>query len=91
MNVYDILRFKDIVLFNTAAFPPPYIPWRLRALRFPPFGKLAIQGVSSGDPQGSIHTVTASVHHSGVDFTANAAPDGTVTLMFSIFFKFIGN
>jgi pimeloyl-ACP methyl ester carboxylesterase len=37
-------RFKDIVLFNTAAFPPPYVPWRLRALRFPPFGKLAIQG-----------------------------------------------
>ena len=24
-------RFSRIVLFNTGAFPPPYIPWRIRA------------------------------------------------------------
>lgn len=37
-------RFKKIVLFNTAAFPPPYIPWRIRACRLPLLGKLGVQG-----------------------------------------------
>ena len=37
-------RFSRIVLFNTGAFPPPYIPWRIRACRTPVFGKLAVQG-----------------------------------------------
>ena len=37
-------RFKRIVLFNTAAFPPPYIPLRIRACRWPLVGKLGVQG-----------------------------------------------
>ncbi|QDU26914.1 Haloalkane dehalogenase [Anatilimnocola aggregata] len=37
-------RFARIVLFNTGAFPPMYIPWRIAALRLPGFGKVAIQG-----------------------------------------------
>ena len=35
-------RFKRYVLFNTGAFPPPYIPWRIRACRMPVFGKVAL-------------------------------------------------
>ena len=37
-------RFSRIVLFNTGAFPPPYIPWRIRACRAPLVGKIAVQG-----------------------------------------------
>ena len=37
-------RFKQIVLFNTAAFPPPYIPFRIRVCRWPLFGQLGLQG-----------------------------------------------
>jgi haloalkane dehalogenase len=37
-------RFERIVLFNTGAFPPPYIPWRIRACRAPLVGRLAVQG-----------------------------------------------
>ena len=37
-------RFERIVLFNTGAFPPPYIPWRIRACRIPLLGRLAVQG-----------------------------------------------
>ena len=37
-------RFRNIVLFNTAAFPPPYIPFRIRVCRWPVFGKVALQG-----------------------------------------------
>lgn len=40
-------RFKRIVLFNTAAFPPPYIPFRIRVCRWPLFGKLAVQGFNA--------------------------------------------
>ena len=39
-------RFKRYVLFNTGAFPPPYIPWRIRACRMPVFGKVALQGMN---------------------------------------------
>jgi len=39
-------RFKRIVLFNTAAFPPPYIPFRIRVCRWPIFGKLGLQGMN---------------------------------------------
>ncbi len=31
-------RFARLVLFNTAAFPPPYCPTRIRACRIPGFG-----------------------------------------------------
>jgi haloalkane dehalogenase len=37
-------RLERIVLFNTGAFPPPYIPWRIRACRWPVVGRLAVQG-----------------------------------------------
>jgi pimeloyl-ACP methyl ester carboxylesterase len=40
-------RFKKIILFNTAAFPPPYIPFRIRVCRWPVFGKLAVQGCNA--------------------------------------------
>jgi haloalkane dehalogenase len=39
-------RFKRIVLFNTGAFPPRYIPWRIRACRIPVIGKLAVQSAN---------------------------------------------
>ena len=37
-------RFSRIVLFNTAAFVPPYIPFRIRVCRWPVFGQVALQG-----------------------------------------------
>ncbi|HMO86077.1 MAG TPA: alpha/beta fold hydrolase [Lacipirellulaceae bacterium] len=37
-------RFRRIVLFNTGAFRPWFIPWRIRACRIPGLGKLAVQG-----------------------------------------------
>jgi pimeloyl-ACP methyl ester carboxylesterase len=39
-------RFNRVVLFNTGAFPPPYIPWRIRACRLPLLGKLGVQGLN---------------------------------------------
>jgi pimeloyl-ACP methyl ester carboxylesterase len=39
-------RFRRIVLFNTGAFPPEHIPWRIRACRFPLLGQLAVQGAN---------------------------------------------
>jgi haloalkane dehalogenase len=39
-------RVARLVLLNTAAFPPPYIPWRIRVCRTPLFGKLALQGLN---------------------------------------------
>lgn len=37
-------RLERIALFNTGAFPPAYIPWRIRACRAPGLGRLAVQG-----------------------------------------------
>ncbi len=37
-------RFERIVLFNTGAFRPWFIPWRIRVCRWPLVGKLALQG-----------------------------------------------
>lgn len=37
-------RFERIVLLNTAAFPPPYFPLRIRLCRFPVLGQLAVRG-----------------------------------------------
>lgn len=37
-------RVERIVLLNTGAFPPPYIPWRIAACRVPGVGKLAVRG-----------------------------------------------
>jgi haloalkane dehalogenase len=39
-------RLERIVFFNTGAFPPRYIPWRIRACRFPVVGRLAVQGAN---------------------------------------------
>jgi haloalkane dehalogenase len=40
-------RLKRVVLFNTGAFPPRYIPWRIRACRIPVLGRLAVQGANA--------------------------------------------
>lgn len=39
-------RFERIVLLNTATFPPPFFPWRIRILRTPVLGRLAVQGAN---------------------------------------------
>jgi haloalkane dehalogenase len=40
-------RFHRIVLFNTAAFPPPFVPWRIAACRIPLLGTLAVRGLNA--------------------------------------------
>jgi haloalkane dehalogenase len=40
-------RFSRIVLFNTGAFPPPFVPWRIAACRTPLVGTLAVRGVNA--------------------------------------------
>src|SRR5262245_18302193 len=37
-------RFGRIVLFNTGAFPPPFVPWRIAVCRTPLLGTLAVRG-----------------------------------------------
>lgn len=39
-------RFDRLVILNTAAFPPPYIPWRIGACRIPILGTLALRGLN---------------------------------------------
>ena len=39
-------RFKRIVLLNTGAFPPPYVPIRIAACRTPLLGTLAVRGLN---------------------------------------------
>ena len=39
-------RFKRIVLLNTAAFPPPYVPLRIAACRLPVVGTPAVRGLN---------------------------------------------
>jgi len=39
-------RFEKIILLNTAAFPPPYFPLRIRLCRFPLLGRWAVQGLN---------------------------------------------
>lgn len=39
-------RFDAIMLLNTAAFPPPYIPRRISACRIPLLGTLAVRGLN---------------------------------------------
>jgi haloalkane dehalogenase len=36
-------RLERIILFNTGAFPPTYIPWRIRVCRAPILGRFAVQ------------------------------------------------
>jgi len=40
-------RFSRIVLFNTGAFPPPFVPWRIAACRMPLLGTLAVRGFNA--------------------------------------------
>ena len=40
-------RFRRIALFNTGAFPPWFIPWRIRVCRWPGIGRLAVQGANA--------------------------------------------
>jgi haloalkane dehalogenase len=40
-------RLERIVLFNTGAFPPRYVPWRIRACRTPLIGRIAVQGANA--------------------------------------------
>ncbi|QDU58158.1 alpha/beta fold hydrolase [Aeoliella mucimassa] len=39
-------RLSRIVLFNTGAFPPWYIPYRIAACRWPVVGRLGVQGLN---------------------------------------------
>jgi cis-3-alkyl-4-acyloxetan-2-one decarboxylase len=40
-------RFARIVFFNTGAFPPPFVPWRIAACRIPILGTLAVRGLNA--------------------------------------------
>jgi haloalkane dehalogenase len=40
-------RFERIILFNTGAFRPWFIPLRIRVCRWPGIGKLAVQGANA--------------------------------------------
>jgi haloalkane dehalogenase len=40
-------RFVRFVVFNTGAFPPPYVPWRILACRTPLLGRWAVQGLNA--------------------------------------------
>lgn len=40
-------RFARIILLNTGAFPPPYLPHRIAACRWPVVGKLAVRGANA--------------------------------------------
>lgn len=40
-------RFSRLVLLNTGAFPPPYIPLRIQACRIPVLGTVAIRGFNA--------------------------------------------
>jgi haloalkane dehalogenase len=40
-------RFRRIVLFNTGAFPPPFVPKRIAACRIPLLGTLAVRGFNA--------------------------------------------
>ena len=35
------------MLMNTAAFPPPYVPWRIAACRIPVLGTAAVRGLNA--------------------------------------------
>jgi len=39
-------RIARLILFNTGAFPPPFIPWRIRLGRTPWLGAWAIRGLN---------------------------------------------
>jgi len=46
-SIERVDRMSGIILLNTAAFPPPYVPWRIGILRTPLLGSLAIRGFNA--------------------------------------------
>jgi haloalkane dehalogenase len=54
-------RFAGIVLLNTGAFPPPYIPRRIQACRVPWLGTWAIRGLNAF----ALAAVTMATERSG--------------------------
>jgi haloalkane dehalogenase len=40
-------RIKRLVIFNTGAFPPPYVPLRIAACRTPILGRIALRGFNA--------------------------------------------
>jgi haloalkane dehalogenase len=36
-----------VVVFNTGAFPPPFVPWRIAACRVPALGTFAVRGLNA--------------------------------------------
>lgn len=40
------MRIKRFVVLNTAAFPPPYVPWRIAACRIPWLGNFGMRGLN---------------------------------------------
>ena len=40
-------RFARIILFNTGAFPPPFVPWRIAACRMPVVGTFAVRRLNA--------------------------------------------
>ncbi len=45
--VRRVERMAGIILLNTAAFPPPYVPLRIAACRLPIVGTLAVRGLNA--------------------------------------------
>ncbi len=45
--VRELERFAGLVLLNTAAFPPPYVPRRIAMCRLPVVGTLALRGLNA--------------------------------------------
>lgn len=39
-------RIEQFVILNTAAFPPPYVPWRIAACRWPWVGEWGVRGLN---------------------------------------------
>ncbi|MFO0819223.1 MAG: alpha/beta fold hydrolase [Pirellulales bacterium] len=39
-------RFGRLLILNTGAFPPPYVPHRIRACRLPVAGRIALRGLN---------------------------------------------
>lgn len=45
-SVAQVASMAGLMLLNTAAFPPPYVPWRIAACRIPLLGTLSLRGLN---------------------------------------------
>ena len=45
-SVARVESMVGLMLLNTAAFPPPYVPWRIAACRIPWLGTLGVRGLN---------------------------------------------